>query len=382
MHAIREKQEIEEIIEELICILKQNKERFDFAAKQQIKVWKGEIPEKQPLLLNCSLDKIQEEKIPLFNNKEIHYDSKKMLLSGLRETLAVVNAKAEAVPSVRANMGCGIFPTLLGVTQMLFDDKMPWVIEHLSKDTLKRMSPEDIKISDEFKIGLDHMAYMAEMLEGTGCMIFPMDLQGAYDTAHIVYGDQIFYDMYDDPEFVHHLLELSCEAIFIGMEECLKIIPGSDEKIAHYNSLVIPREKGGIKISEDTPTLLSKSQIDEFVVPYMRKILEHFGGGYIHYCGKNPNLFEAVMNEPFALGINFGNPEMHDMEYVLRKCAELDKIYYGYINKENDMPYEEYFRKYLTASRKGKISLMFLQYTCDKDNREEVMNAWSEAIKI
>ena len=30
----------------------------------------------------------------------------------------------------------------------------------------------------------------------------------------------IFYDLYDDPEFVHHLLELACQAMFKGMEEC------------------------------------------------------------------------------------------------------------------------------------------------------------------
>ena len=42
-------------------------------------------------------------------------------------------------------MGCGIFPTLLGVKQQLFDDKMPWVKEHLPKEVLARMSEEDIK---------------------------------------------------------------------------------------------------------------------------------------------------------------------------------------------------------------------------------------------
>jgi len=121
------------------------------------------------------------------------------------------------------------------------------------------MGPEDLNIGDEFKMGLEHMAYMAEQLEGTGCMVYPMDLQGPFDIAHLVYGDDIFYDLYDDPKFVHHLLDLSCHAIFRGMEECFKVIPNSDEMVAHYNELVMPRSIGGIKTSEDTSTLLSKS---------------------------------------------------------------------------------------------------------------------------
>ncbi len=43
---------------------------------------------------------------------------------------------------------------------------------------------------------------------------------------------------------------------------------------------------GGIRISEDSATLISPKQIDEFVIPYDQKALEAFGGGFIHFCGK------------------------------------------------------------------------------------------------
>lgn len=371
---------MKELIDEALEILKQHKGQFDRASELQIALWNGKKPERQPFLLSCSLDAEQDKKYPHFNTKVIHYDSEKMFLNGLREMMTVVNGECEAVPSVRANMGCGIFPTLFGVKQELFEDKMPWVKQHLPKETLSKMGPEDLKIRDEFKAGLDHMAYMVELLEGTGCMVFPMDLQGAFDTAHIVYGDRIFYDMYDDPGFVHHLLELGCQAIFMGMEECLKVLPESHMKIAHYNSLVMPRSKGGIKISEDTSTLLSKDQIEEFVAPYMKKILEYFGGGYIHYCGKNPHLFETVMNEPLAFGLNFGNPEKHDMQYILKRCAESGKIFYGSINRDENDSLEQHFRRYLSASEKDAIKLLLLQYTCKIEERDAVLEAWQNAL--
>ena len=365
---------IKKAIEELI----RNKDTFEDASKQQMLLWNGGKPEKHPLLLKCTLDAEQKKYLPSFNAKEIHYNSEKMLLEGLREALKVANGGYGAVPSVRANMGAGIFPSILGVKPLLFEDKMPWVKEHLTKEQLLKISPEDVKIGDEFKTGLEHMAYMAEKLEGTGCLVFPMDLQGPFDTAHIVYGNDIFYDLYDDPGFLHHLLELSCQAIITGMEECYKVIPDSKNTIAHYNSLVLPRSKGGLKISEDTSTLLSKAHIEEFATPYTHRILEHFGGGYIHYCGKNPHLFETVLNEPLAYGQNFGNPDKHDMPYVLGRLAEKGKIYFGAINRQENEPLEEYFKKYLNASEKDGRSLLLPEYNCSLEERDAVIEAWEK----
>ncbi len=366
-------------IREAIESLGQRQAQFEKAAELQLAVWQGEKPEKQPLLLTCQLDREDKERFPSFSLKESYRDSEKMFANEFKTMLTAAYGGAQAVPSLRANMGCGIFPTLFGVKQEVFDDKMPWIREHLTKERLSGMGVEDLRISDDFKLGLEHMAYMAQMLEGTGCMVYPMDLQGPFDIAHLVYGDAIFYELYDDPEFVHHLLELSCQAIFLGMEECFKVIPDSDKKLAHYNCLVMPRSKGGIKTSEDTVTLLSKDHIQEFVVPYLEKVLSYFGGGWIHYCGKNPHLYKAIMEMPLVYGINFGNPELHDMEYVLRQCAERNKVYYVPIPKKEDESAEEYFSRYLNAAKAGDRCLLLLSYECKKEERRQVLETWEKA---
>jgi len=367
---------MDKIFYEILQKLADNKDKFEIGAKMQANVFNGVENPKVPLLLNCRLD--ENDKIPWFNSKEIHYDSEKMFLSQLRSTMSVIYGGCESVPSLRSNMGCGIFPTLFGLKQLIFEDKMPWIADHLDKETIAKMSVDDLKIGDEFKMALDHMDYIREKLKDTGCRVFPLDLQGAFDTAHLVYGDQIFYDLYDDPDFVHHLLELSNEAIFLGMDEVMKRIP-TDDCIAHYNELVMPKTKGGIKISEDTSTLLSKDQLQEFVTPYTSKTLEHFGGGYIHYCGKNPHLFEEVMNMKNAYGLNFGNPDMHDMEVVIKRCVKENKVFYGSINRKNDETIEQYFEKYHKASldSSGKSQLL-LSFGCGKNERDEIADLWNK----
>ncbi len=356
--------------------IKQGKQRYEKAVKLQMDVWNGKRAAGHPLLLKCELNGDLKNKIPDYNYKEIHYDSQKMLLFGLKQAMYAVEGNCEAVPSVRANMGCGIFANFFGLEQDLFEDKMPWLSQKLTKEEIMNMVPEDLKPGDQFKKGLEHMDYMADKLEGTGCLIFPMDLQGPYDMAHLVYGDNIFYDMYDDPEFVHHVLDLSCHAIIMGMEACLNLIPGSENMVAHYNDLVIPADKGGIKISEDTSTLISKEQIEEFVIPYTRRILKHFGGGYIHYCGRNDHLLNAIMNEPLALGLNLGNPEMHDMEEIVCGCAKNKKVYYGLIPGKEGETYEQYFKRYLNASQNDGVYWLLLQYNCNSNNHNKIKESW------
>ncbi len=350
-------------------------------AERQAAVWRGETPDSQPLLLSCPPDSGFGD-VPDYNTKQTHFDTEKMLVSGFKSMLSAANGNRDAVPSLRANMGCGIFPTMFGLKQMLFDDKMPWLREHLDKKTVARMGPEDLKPGDEFKAAIEHMAKMKELVEDTGAFVFPLDLQSPFGTAHLVYGDALFYELYDDPPFVRHLLDLCCECLIFGMTECMKVMNGSDHTIAHYNNLVIPREKGGLKVSEDTATLVGQDALDEFVLPYLRRLLERFGGGYVHYCGKNDRLFNAVLNEPLVHGLNFGNADMHDMDDVLKKLAHAGKVYYGGVPSRPDETRADFFRRVLTASKKdGLFWLLLCVNAEDEHGRDDIIAAWESVLK-
>ena len=156
----------------------------------------------------------------------------------------------------------------------------------------------------------------------------------------------------------------------------------SDGLVAHYNNLVMPRSMGGVKISEDTSTLLSKEHIKEFVIPYLTKILEYFGGGWVHWCGKNDHLFEALLDVSLAYCINFGNPEKHDMEYVLRKTAERNKIYHGCFVPSHGEKWEDYFcwMREATIGTDGILKVIPI-VNCTTKDRTEIMTAWEKVMK-
>jgi hypothetical protein len=372
--------DLKDTLKQLTDELAEGALRYQQAADAQRDVFmRGvSLSHQPPLLLISGRNKVQEQ-YPRFNHREIHADSAKMAANELGDALTAMNGGMQAVPSVRSDMGCGIVPALFGVTPLLFEDKKPWIQAHLPKEQLMDMAESDLTITPEFRQGLAHMEYLAELVKGTGVRVYPLDIQGAYDTAHLVLGDAIFYEMYDDPEFVHHLMRLSVAAINIAWDECMKRIPDSSVGVAHYNSLWMPREKGGIKLSEDTSTLLSKAQVDEFVVPYLRAVLEHAGGGYVHYCGWNPHLYDAVMKEPLAHAINFGNPEKHDMRQVLEDCVANGKLYYGSVPQLADGSNEAEFCAILDAARTEKGFSVLLHRFCQDGEAPAVRDAWQAA---
>ena len=361
--------------ERLYELIADGRERYAGAKTRQVTVWRGESNNDIPLLLYYKPD---DSYTGLrFNSKETHFDRDKMLINGMSEALSAVYGGMHAIPSVRANMGCGIIPSLFpGIAPMLFDDKMPWVINHLSKDTIRRLTQKDIKITDEFKMALEHMAYMADKLNGSGAYVFPVDMQGAVDTAHIVYGDDFFYDLYDDPDFIGHLLDLSCAAIELGWRECEKVIPRSDV-VAHYNALVMPRDMGGAKLSEDTTTLISDEHIYKYAIPCIKRIADFTGGCYIHYCGKRDTLLDSILSLDNVHGVNFGNPEKHDMEFALKKITLYGKVYYGVVNRHENESWKTYLTRIKNAAtdKNGNLRILLQAVANSAEEINEIHSA-------
>jgi len=178
-------------------------------------------------------------------------------------------------------------------------------------------------------------------------------------------------------------LDASCDVIDFAMRECFKRIDRSDEVVAHYCSIALPRSKGGLKVSEDTTTLLSPDLIDAFALPYLRKALERSGGGYVHYCGKNYHLLDVLLKEPLAWGINFGNPEMHDMTDVLARCKQHRKVYVGGIKRHDGEGYFDYFKRILEPAYDRDTGRFFVVpgCGCGMSEREMVIGEFERAVE-
>ena len=356
---------------ELLPMLRERAGRFEQNAQKQLRQWKGE---KGVASLLLSVGGLKEQQmLPNYDNYEIHYDLEKMFVSQLKPALGIALANGDAVPSVRANVGCGAVCTLLGgLKQNFYTDKMPWLQERLTTEQVMEMTEESIEESPEFKMGLEQMRYMKEMLKGTGIKVFPMDLQGPIDIAHLLLGDDFFYLLYDEPEVVHKTLQLAVAIDTYAMKKCFEIIQPEDY-VCHYNCLVLPASSP-LKVSEDTSTLLSKDHLLEFMLPYTEQLLANFGGGYIHYCGDNQHLLKIAPTIKKSIGLNFGNPERHDPKSVLEDLGKAGMCYYG--NFRGD-PVETLK---LARREDGRYNA-FITYGCKVEDQAEVIDRFNSAIE-
>ena len=56
----------------------------------------------------------------------------------------------------------------------------------------------------------------------------------------------------------------------------------------------------------------------EYAFPYDARLLAHFGGGVVHFCGRGDHYIETLCAIPHLTGINLSQPELNDMERIYR----------------------------------------------------------------
>jgi len=297
------------------------------ARERQCRAWRREKLDIPLLMIN---DKITEKQknIPPYDLLQIFTSPEKMLCSEAIGACSTANGRSDSVPSIRANLGAGIVLACLGLEQEAFPDKMPWLHQHMNKQQIAALSVDDIKPRGSFSRGLEMIHYFKEIM-GDSLPVFAMDTQGPFDLAHLLIGDDLFLELYDDPEFVHHLLTI-CLEMGIRTHKWIKEAIGEPLTSLHHTNMMYS-DSFGIRICEDTTALLSDDQIREFALPYSKRLAHEFGNAWVHYCGQNAALTNAILEAPEFKALNFGLIPGHEQE--INFYAMMDKFaHYGKVN--------------------------------------------------
>jgi len=319
-----------------------------------------------------------------YDMKEQFYDKEKMLFAHLEEIEECAENAFDAPLCLRPNFGTIFIPSIFGLKYELPKDTFAWITSHLIKDEIKKFKIPHLSEVDMMKRAIEYLQFFKEELPEWIYVYLP-DTLGPFEIAHSVYGHNIFYEIYDDPNFIHYLLDL-CTELYIQVTDKLKKIIGEErESCYHGHALVrgIYMRNGGTRISEDSATLLSPEHIDEFVIPYDRRALEAFGGGFVHYCGKHDYLLESYLQLEKVRAVNLGNPEMYDFDITMRKFEDYGKCYFGLWPKEDKETLEEYIYRMKQATGGGRGGLilhfdeaMFPEYSC-----QDILRKWKTIMR-
>jgi hypothetical protein len=235
---------------------------------------------------------------------------------------------AGSMMTVRANYGTGIMPTLFGAKLFVMDeemntlqtchplgaDAMPGIIENGVPDMRAGLGGPTLDCGKRF-------AEIAERYPKIGkyVHIYHPDMQGPMDLCEMLWGSELFLDLVDKPDLVHKLLALLNETYVKFMREWDAIVGTNDKDWAPHWSMI---HRGKIMIRTDSGMNLSPEIYDEFIRPYDQALLDEFGGGGVHFCGRGSHYIESCCGMKGMYAIAMSQPHLNEMETIYRNTVD------------------------------------------------------------
>jgi hypothetical protein len=262
--------------------------------------------------------------VTMFPYAEAFDDPAKMLFNELIRTVGgtstytSVRIGDDFPPHVRSNHGIGILSSLFGAGCRILNDTMPWV-DPLEPAPLRKAVARGVPDLEQAlgKRVLDTHQYYRETLAGypkcSRCIrITQPDLQGPFDIAHLLMGNDVFLAVVDQPDFVHELLAV-ITGTYVAFRKLIasQLTDGAGDEAVYLHGCLFG---GKVLIKDDTAIInLSEEMHREFSKRYNDRIFAAFGGGSFHFCGPSRAWAHGAVDSPWLRGVNFGNPEMQDL---------------------------------------------------------------------
>lgn len=341
------------------------------------KFWNGE---------GSSLILIPPTKADLYdlnNYSQRFKDPPLMWEAELKRAKAVIGWPTDGIPTVRPNLGVIVIPAMAGQSFSTPDHSMPWPGKPMSEDQIRGLQKNDLGKAEVFSLVRNfYKIHMESSIQQIAAYL--PDSQGVFDIAHLLYGDEIFLDILNTKEgnWFSELMEISLE-IYIKATELFKREINEENGTmihGHGTEQGIHFPHAGTRISEDTATLLSPDIIEQSIIPFIKRSIQPFGGGFVHYCGHHPTFFDQLAVVPEIKAIDLGNPEKYNTRQLLLRCAETNTVLYSRVAEEPGESWKKYILRIgsLVADTGARIILRPKVFPDSKEECREMHEIWHE----
>jgi hypothetical protein len=151
------------------------------------------------------------------------------------------------------------------------------------------------------------------------------DLQGPLPLTEMLWGSNLYLDIFDEPQTVHAALGFFAEVMIGFLKKFHNLCPPFDgEHSVEWG----PLHRGAVILRDDAAMNISGEMYKEFVRPEDQKIIDAFGGG-VHFRGKGDHYIEAVSEIRGLSTINLSQPECNDMEIIYRNTIDKGIVIIG-----------------------------------------------------
>ena len=268
------------------------------------------------------------------------------------QSVSTVLARGRGVLGIRANYGTGILPSLFGPEVFMMPretNTLPTTKPFNDTDKIRELVEKGIPSTAE---GLGGKVFefgeaVAEIFERYPKIkkyvdVFHPDTQGPLDICEMLWGSEMFYAFYDEPELLHEFLTLLTDTFIEFSDKWHEIFPLNTNMSSHWCQFY---HRGGLVLRCDSAMNLSPELYEEFSVPYDKKLLERYGGGIVHFCGRGDHYIEKTVEMPCVLGINMSQPQYNDMEKIYKNTVDKGIKIFGFSRQQamNDLSHNRGF---------------------------------------
>lgn len=256
-------------------------------------------------------------------------DFEAMALQQLEPCSNTLAEGSGALLAVRCNYGTAILPSLFGAELFLMDrelDTLP-TCRPLGggAEAAKRLLDQGVPNGNAgqgelvFRMG----QYYREIFKAYPKLskyvyVYHPDLQGPMNVCEMLWGGSLYVDLYDQPELIKDFLSLITETYIGFMRRWNQIVTPLDGCGVHWSML----HRGQIMLRDDAATNLAPAMFEEFVRPYDQRLLDAFGGGGIHFCGRGDHFIPQVAKMSGVHAVNMTQPALNDLETVFQNTID------------------------------------------------------------
>ena len=260
-----------------------------------------------------------------FTIREQSHDPRKMLQNGLEGVRTRRAVEDDSLPALRVEFGTGQVANAYGCELHEQEDSPSCVKSSILSSWEEIEALENPSLTaGRFGELEEYTAFFRENAPDFVPIQLP-DLQGPFNNAHLIRGNDILFDFYDAPEMVDLLLSKVTDyqiALTKRMHEICHVEGGF---FYDWSALW----KGYGRICNCSLHMISTEFYKEFVQKYDQKILDALGGGRIHYCGSHDDgLFDEFFSMKNMYGVDYDGA-YHDLwELSKRAPKEMTLLQY------------------------------------------------------
>ncbi len=199
----------------------------------------------------------------------------------------------DRIPHLDNLTGTEIFAEAFGCKVHRADGQMPFALPLVRTPA----QADALQVPD---VGNSTLAYLFEIADavteraGAGAAMRLVDIQSPMDIAALIWEKgELLIAMIEEPEAVKNLAQKACDLLIAFQDEWFNRY--GTEYVAHYPDYYM---EGGLTLSEDEVGIVNPDMFEEFFLPTLARLSEHFNGLGIHCCADSKHQWPGFAKIP------------------------------------------------------------------------------------